>query len=89
MASWHARRALRWWRGLVEARALVARVLQRAQACWDAAADAALVFGTQFQLLHQVGCVCVCVSCVHVCVCVCGEFVFDSTVCRAEQNVHE
>ncbi len=55
LRAWHARRTLHWWRGLVEARALVGRVLQRAQDAWDADADTALVFGGQFHELQQVG----------------------------------
>lgn len=54
MDNWHARRALYWWRGLVEARALIGRVLLRAHDSWEASACSIQAYSTQFQELHQV-----------------------------------
>jgi len=54
LMSWRAQCALHWWRGLVEARALIGRVLLQAHNTWELAADSALIFGSQFQMLHQV-----------------------------------
>jgi hypothetical protein len=54
--------SLRYWRGVVEARALLLRVLWRAERAWEARADAAQRHEAAFQRLSHVG-VCVGACC--------------------------
>lgn len=54
MRRWHARRAFCWWRGLVEARMLIGRVLWKAQELWEIAGSIELAYSSEFQSLKQV-----------------------------------
>lgn len=52
IANRKARAALQYWRGLVEARALIYRVFTTAAEMWER--DMSVVYGDEFKLIHQV-----------------------------------
>lgn len=51
MATWRLRSALRWWRGVTEARALLRRVFATADVLW-AARDVAGLYGDEWRVLR-------------------------------------